>query len=86
MRAWLSQSSIVDFKVYAADHFFSVKVAGIGLVSASFIASTVAGAASPYIGGFITGGGELWSLAMCALINGRACERPWHLHHAPHLP
>jgi sterol desaturase/sphingolipid hydroxylase (fatty acid hydroxylase superfamily) len=80
-RAWLSQSSLVDFKVYVANHFFSVKAAGIGLVSASFIASVVAGAVSPYIGGLIAGGGELWSLALCTLMVALANDLGTYITH-----
>jgi sterol desaturase/sphingolipid hydroxylase (fatty acid hydroxylase superfamily) len=78
---YLSQSSLVDLKIYIANHYFTFQAAGIKLISGTVIAGWTAGALEPALGGSGIDGRQFWALAVCALLIAMANDFATYLTH-----
>lgn len=78
---YLSRSSLVDLKLYIANHFVSFKAAGVKLVSVSLIAAATASAIEPLLGGRALDGQAFWALALCALLVAMASDLATYITH-----
>ncbi|MBI1339898.1 hypothetical protein GC169_06770 [bacterium] len=80
-KMYLSRSSLVDLKIYIANHFVSFKAAGVKLVSISAIAAATASVLEPVLGGLALDGQAFWALALCALMMAMANDFATYVTH-----
>ncbi|MEZ5938209.1 MAG: sterol desaturase family protein [Hyphomonadaceae bacterium] len=81
VRMYLSQSSLVDLKIYIANHCVSFKAAGVRLLSTTFVAGTVAVLLEPVIGGWSIGGDAFWATVVCAILIAMANDLTTYVTH-----
>ncbi len=80
-RMYLSNSSLVDFKIYVANHFVSFKAAGIRILSVTLVASVVAAGLEPVLGGFELDGQSTLALIACSILIAMANDFATYLTH-----
>ncbi len=80
-QVYLSRSSLVDLKIYIANHFISFQSAGLKLVSITLVAALTASALDPILGGLGIDGSAFWATAFCALLVAMANDFATYVTH-----
>lgn len=80
-RMYLSNSSLVDLKIYVANHFVSFKAAGIRILSVTLVASVVASGLEPLLGGYEFDGTSTLALIACTILIAMANDFATYLTH-----